>query len=123
MDRITLSGVRAFGRHGANAGERDREQPFDVDLLMYVDLQAASHSDALGDTVNYAAVHAAVVETIRTTSFELLERLAGRLLDELFADARIARAELTIAKPQLLDGATPSVTLIRDNPRHRSSFP
>jgi len=30
--RITVAGIRAEGRHGANPGERDSAQPFVVDL-------------------------------------------------------------------------------------------
>lgn len=123
MDRIALHNVRALGRHGANPGEREREQPFDLDLVMEVDARAAAHSDALDDTVNYAAVHQALVRGVADSSFQLLERLAAHLLDDLFCDARIARAELSIAKPALLDGATPSVTLVRSNPRYRERFP
>ena len=123
MDRIALRGMRVNGRHGANPGERDSEQPFDIDVVFDIDLRAASASDALGDTVNYAEVHADIARAVREQSFELLERLAGYVLDRLFRDARIARAELTVAKPELLDGATPSVTLVRDNPRYRAAFP
>jgi len=113
MDRITLRGVRAFGRHGANPGERDHPQPFEVDLALYVDARAAQRSDRLEDTVNYADVHRRVVRIVETESFVLLERLAAAIADDLFQDARIERAEVTIAKPNLLDGATPAVTIVR----------
>jgi dihydroneopterin aldolase len=123
MDRIALRGVRVLGRHGANPGERERAQPFDVDLVFEIDLRAPQKSDELDDTVNYAHVHKRLVDIVEQRSFVLLERLAGAMLDELFADPRIARAELTIAKPELLGGATPSVTLVRENPRFRAAFP
>lgn len=123
MDLINVNGIRAYGRHGANPGERDAEQPFDVDLLIELDLSAASQSDDLGDTLSYAEVHRRVVGIVQSTSFMLLERLAASIVNELFRDARVARAEVRIAKPQLLDGATPSVLLRRDNPRYRAAFP
>lgn len=123
MDVITLSGVRAYGRHGADPGERDAEQPFDLDIRVEMDLTAASQSDDLGDTLNYAHVHARVVSIVQSTSFMLLERLAAEITSDLFRDARVARARVQIAKPALLDGATPAVTLCRDNPRYRAAFP
>jgi dihydroneopterin aldolase len=119
MDRINLRGVRVYGRHGANPGERDLAQPFDVDVSAEIDLHAASRSDELDDTLDYAALHARIVTAIESTSYQLIERLAGDVLDAVFADHRVARAEVTIAKPGLLDGATPSVTLVRENTRHR----
>lgn len=119
MDRITLRGIRAMGRHGANPGEREREQPLDIDLALEIDLSAAQASDELADTLDYALLHRRLVDLISTTSYALLERLAGDLLEAVFEDARVVRAEVTIAKPGILDGATPGVTLVRENPRRR----
>jgi 7,8-dihydroneopterin aldolase/epimerase/oxygenase len=116
MDRIVLRGVRAYGRHGASPGERDNPQAFDLDVTAEIDLRAAQASDELSDTLDYAELHARLVEIVASTSHALLERLAGDLLAAVFADDRIVRAEVSIAKPGILDGATPSVTLRRANP-------
>src|SRR5579864_4756501 len=110
MDAITLTGIRTYGKHGADPGERDREQPFDVDLEIELDLQKASRTDDLADTLNYAQVHATVVRIVQERSFVLLERLAAEILDAIFVDERIRNASVSLAKPQLLDGATPRVT-------------
>lgn len=122
MDVIAISGVRVYGRHGANLGERDNEQAFDIDVRLELDLSAAARSDELSDTLNYAEVHGRVVEIVQSTSFLLLERLAAEILNALFLDVRVARADVRIAKPRLLDGATPSVQLSRENARYRAAF-
>jgi len=119
MDRIALHGVRVLGRHGVTPQERERPQPFDVDVIAEIDVRAAAASDDIDDTLDYAALHARIVTAVESTSYALLERLAVDVLDAVFADHRVARAEVTIAKPRLLDGATPSVTLVRENTRHR----
>lgn len=123
MDSITLRGICAFGRHGAYDGERDEKQPFEIDLRLETDLRPAEIGDELALAVDYDALHKRVVEVVEQTSFALLERLAGEILKAVFADARIARAELSIAKPGILDGATATVTLVRENPRYRQPFP
>jgi len=123
MDAITLRGMRVLGRHGAYEGERDAEQPFDIELRLELDLRAAERSDALGDTLDYDALHKRIAGIVRQTSFALLERLAAEILAAVFADPRIARAELSIGKPGILDGATAAVTLARENPRYRQTFP
>jgi dihydroneopterin aldolase len=105
--------VRAQGRHGADPREREREQPFDIDIVVEVDASAAERSDELSDTLDYAALHRRLVTVVSGTSFALLERLAGVLLDAVFEDERVRFAQLTIAKPGILAGATPSVTLER----------
>lgn len=123
MDVIALRGIRVYGKHGANPGERDREQPFDLEIVAEMDLTAAEYSDALGDTLNYDELYHRIAGIVQSTSFELLERLAGEILRAIFSDPRVARAEVQIAKPELLDGATPSVRLRRENPRYRAAFP
>jgi dihydroneopterin aldolase len=110
-DTIELRRIRAFGRHGANPGEKDVPQPLDVDVTLEVDLTAARRSDALGDTIDYAKLHATIVRIVGGRSFDLLERLGQELLDAILADARVAGASVRIAKPGLLAGATPAVTL------------
>jgi dihydroneopterin aldolase len=110
-DVISISGIRAFGRHGANAGEKDVPQPFDIDISLEVDLTAARASDALADTLDYSSLHATIVRIVSERSYDLLERLGADLLAALLADARVLRATVRIAKPGLLAGATPAVTL------------
>jgi dihydroneopterin aldolase len=123
MDRITLRDLRISGRHGAYPGERDVEQPFDVRVVADIDLRAAEASDDLGDTLNYDDLRKRITVVVESTSFVLLERLAGEIANELFNDARIAHAAVSIAKPGILDGATAEVTIERDNPRYRRGFP
>ncbi len=109
--RIRLRNVRAYGRHGADSGERDRPQAFDVDVEVELDLRAARRSDLLADTLDYARVHRRVVEIVEQTSFALLERLADEILGDIMQDSRIRSARVTIGKPELLAGSTPSVSI------------
>ena len=108
---VRIREMRFWGRHGANPGERDRPQPFDVDVELEADLSQARATDDLRATIDYAAVHRLIVDAVETTSYALLERLANEILHRLLRDERIATARITIAKPGILDGATPSVTL------------
>jgi dihydroneopterin aldolase len=111
FDTIAVRGIRAYGKHGANPGERDFVQAFDIDLELEVDLTAARASDELADTLDYAALHGSILRAVRERSYRLLERLGDDILTEILRDERIASARLTIAKPRLLGGATPAVTL------------
>ncbi len=117
MDRIAIHDIRAFGRHGWTAEERSTPQRLRIDLELELDLRRAGESDELADTVDYAALHRRIVATVETSSYALLERLGDALLDTIFADRRIVSATLQIAKPGILDGATPAVALRRDNAR------
>lgn len=117
MDRITLRGVRAYGKHGVFAHERECVAPFDLDVTIEADLEAAATSDDLHDTLDYATVHRTLVRIVATSSFALLERLAAELADAVLVDERVRAVEVTVAKPGILDGATPAVTLQRKRTR------
>jgi dihydroneopterin aldolase len=99
--RLRLRDIRAHGRHGADPGERERPQPFNIDIELEVDLERARRSDQLADTVDYAAIHRRIVEIVG----------ADEILADVMRDDRIAAATITIAKPGLLAGATPAVTI------------
>jgi 7,8-dihydroneopterin aldolase/epimerase/oxygenase len=116
LDVIKLAGIRAYGRHGANPGERDRRRLIEIDVVAEIDLRAAAAGDDLAETADYAALRDRLVAIVARTSYALLERLGADLLDAIFTDTRIVRAAVTLSKPHILDGATPSVTLERDNP-------
>jgi len=118
LDAINLRGIRAYGRHGVAPHEREQRQAFEIDVLAEIDLHGPAGSDDLADTVDYAALAERIVAIVATTSYALLERLAGDIVAAVFDDARVARARVTISKPGILAAATPSVTLARENPAH-----
>lgn len=113
MDRIALRGMRVFARHGANPGEQDVPQPFDIDCELEIDLSAAAASDALSDTFDYAWLHRHIAHVAAARRYALLERLGDEIIRDVWRDERVRAIALTIAKPGLLGGATPSVTLRR----------
>jgi dihydroneopterin aldolase len=118
VDRIALRGIRVQARHGADPGERERDQTFEIDIVAEIDLTEAASSDEIEATMHYGRLYRRVVEITKQRSFALLERLASEVLSTIFDDPRVVRAEVTVTKPGRLDGATPAVTLARPNPRY-----
>jgi dihydroneopterin aldolase len=117
-DRIELRGLRLLGTHGVLPEEKDRAQPFQIDLDLGVDLEAASASDRLSDTVDYAVVAdsaAAVVAGSR--SYDLLEALAHAIAGSVLAvDGRIATVTVRLRKlepPMAVDIGTVGVRITR----------
>ena len=97
-DRIEVRGLRLLGVHGVLAEERGRAQPFEVDLDLEIDTAAASISDDLADTVDYAAAIATVAEVVGGAPRNLLESLAGAIAEALLADGRIRSATVAVRK-------------------------
>ncbi|MGI8948498.1 MAG: 2-amino-4-hydroxy-6-hydroxymethyldihydropteridine diphosphokinase [Ornithinimicrobium sp.] len=100
-DVITLTGVRAHGRHGVLESERREGQVFVVDLELGLPLGPAARSDELGRTVNYAEVAALVVEVVEGEPKDLIEAVAGHVADLVLAQQPLVETiAVTVHKPQ-----------------------
>ncbi|GIM97563.1 dihydroneopterin aldolase [Paractinoplanes toevensis] len=97
---IKLSGLRAKGHHGVYDFERAEGQDFVVDVVLELDLAKATETDDVADTVHYGELATALVAVITGEPVNLIETLAGRLLDVCLADQRVEAAEVTVHKPQ-----------------------
>jgi dihydroneopterin aldolase len=92
---IRVRGIRAEGRHGASAGERDDPQPFEVDLE--VEVEAAG--DDLDTTADYREVVAAVLALIEGQPVTLIETLAGRIADAVAGISGVRSCRAVVHKP------------------------
>lgn len=98
-DRITLTGIRAFGHHGVLPHERALGQQFSADVTLFLDLALVGASDQLADTVDYGGVAAAVAEELAGPALDTIEALAHRIADRCTADERVRVVEVTVHKP------------------------
>ncbi len=99
-DRITLSGLRAHGRHGVYAFERERGQLFSVDAVLELDTAPAAAGDDLALTVNYAELAHRLHDVLAGEPVDLLETLAERLARTCLDAGPVRSATVTVHKPQ-----------------------
>ena len=99
MDRITLEGIDVYAHHGVHPAERELGQRFVIDVSLYGDWSAAARSDALHRALDYVAVHQKIRDVTASTSFQLLEALAEVICRALLEDFPVARAVVTVHKP------------------------
>jgi len=105
MDRILLAGIRCTMHVGVSSEERAMPQECVVDLDFELDLTRPSRTDALQDTLNYAAVFKTVHEVACGGGFRLLEGFAGALFEKLCEKHEFRRVCIRIKKPNPpLDG-------------------
>ncbi|HUR78521.1 MAG TPA: dihydroneopterin aldolase [Acidimicrobiales bacterium] len=96
---LEIRGVRVMGTHGVLDDERVNPQPFEFDLDVAFDMRVAGASDALDDTVDYAAVVDAAAAAVTGPWCALLERLALLMGEAVLAvDGRIASVDVVIRK-------------------------
>ncbi|HZA27902.1 MAG TPA: dihydroneopterin aldolase [Actinomycetota bacterium] len=96
---IRLTGIRAEGRHGAADDERQRPQPFVVDLEVVVEAE----TDSLSSTADYRDVAAAVRDVIGGASLVLVETLAMAVARRVAAVPGVMSCRAVVHKPAASD--------------------
>lgn len=84
MGRIEIEGMHFYAFHGHFETERIVGNEFRVDVSLETNCTTASLSDDLNDALNYQEVYNLIGDEMQITS-HLLEHVAGRILDSLFA--------------------------------------
>ena len=98
MGLIQIENMEFYAYHGCYKEERVVGNKFIVDVWLETDLQKASASDDIGDTLNYQMAYEAVKEQMSFKS-HLLEHLAGRILDSLYSKfPEIEKATVKVSK-------------------------
>ncbi len=100
LDSIVLRGIRARGRHGVHALEREQGQEFVVDVTLRLPLVQAAASDDVADTVHYGELADEIVAIVAGDPVNLIETLAARIADAVLRDPRVRLVEVTVHKPQ-----------------------
>jgi len=106
-DAIFVSGLSLHAYHGVMQHEAKVEQTFKLDLVLDIDLAAASHSDKLADTVGYDQVVEVASRAFCSKRYRLVEAAAGAVADAILARfAEVTAVRVTVHKPHAPIAAT-----------------
>ena len=97
---VDIVGLEVFAHHGVHAHERRNGQTFLFDVRLECSSAAAERTDDLADAVDYGAVANRVVELARGGPYDLLERLAAVIADDLVVGYPVDAVTVTVHKPQ-----------------------
>lgn len=97
-DRIFIQRLEFQGSCGVTLEERQFPQPLAVDAELDCDIAAATTTDDVEKTVDYARVAQRIVELGSKEHSCLLETLAERLVSMIFAEFPVERVRLWVRK-------------------------
>jgi dihydroneopterin aldolase len=98
-DKICLRGLSFFAYHGVMPEEITLGQRFLVDADLYKCLRAAGQSDQVEDTINYAEVYQTIQAVVTGERYNLLERLAERVADQILQKFSCDGVRIVVHKP------------------------
>ncbi len=113
---IQLRGLRLMCLCGALPEERDRRQPYEFDIDVVADVDRATISDRLVDTIDYGGVLDRVEGVTATERFDLFERMAQRIAESVLEDQRVKSVVVEARKlrpPVSQDLASSGIRLVR----------
>jgi dihydroneopterin aldolase len=122
-DSVFITGLALHAYHGVMQHEAKVGQTFGLDLVLDIELAAASRSDKLKDTVSYDTVVKTVSEAFCARRYRLVEAAAGAVADAVLQSFPIVRSvRVTVHKPHAPIAATfddVGVTIERARERKR----
>lgn len=98
-DRIDLSGIEVYARHGVLDGEQERAQVFRIDVTVFTDLSRPGETDDLVDSLDYSELALEVREVVGAEQNRLIETVATRVADAMLGHRQVIRTVVTIHKP------------------------
>jgi dihydroneopterin aldolase len=98
MGLIEIEGMHFYAYHGHFEAEQVVGNDFIVNLEIQADCSKAADSDKLDDALNYQAVYT-LIQKEMTIKSRLLENVAKRILDALFAEfPNLQNAKVKVSK-------------------------
>ena len=94
---IALKGLGALANHGVYEFERDRNQRFSADIVMWV--ETAGNADDIAATVSYADIADEAMAVLTGTAVDLIETLAETIASHVMSHEGVVGTEVTVHKP------------------------
>ena len=101
MDIIKLSNIVFYAHHGYYEAERELGQRFELDIEVECDLEQASKTDELGDTVDYRKVYSLAKDTFENYKFKLLETVAEKISQQILDSFNVSAVLIRVRKPHV----------------------
>ena len=94
---IALKGLGALANHGVYDFERDRNQRFSADIVMWV--ETAGTADDIAATVSYADIADEAMAVLTGTAVDRIETLAETIASRGMSHEGVVGTEVTVHKP------------------------
>ena len=102
MDKIYIRDLQLKTVIGTFPHERNAKQDVIINITIFCELDLASKSDSLNDTVNYKEIKLAVKDLVENSEYLLIEKLAGEIANLVLKTDKVEGCTVTVDKPHAL---------------------
>lgn len=101
MDQIKIENLEIYAYHGVFPEEKQKGQPFYLNVTMHTDLRKAGKTDDLTASTHYGEVALLLKEKMTETSYDLIERAAEVCAETILLNFPLIKAvDLEVRKPK-----------------------
>jgi len=102
FDKIRINDLLLRCIIGVNDWERTNKQDVLINVTLHTDLSKPCQTDNLKDSVDYKQVKQEIIAMVESSSFNLIERLAGEIVKICLAHTAINAVMVRVDKPGAL---------------------
>lgn len=100
MDKILLNNLQFYGYHGLLPEENRLGQRFQVDVVLYTDVQKAGQTDNMHDSIHYGQAYEVIQRIVEGEAKNLIEALAEDIAQSLLQKFELLQAcTVKVIKP------------------------
>lgn len=100
-DEIHIDNLEVYAHHGVFPEEKEKGQPFYVNMVLYTDTRAAGQRDELTLSTHYGEVCHLVTEWMQQHTYDLIETVAETAAEQVLLRYPLVQAvDMEIRKPQ-----------------------
>ena len=100
LDQIQIRGLRVYAYHGVKETEKEKGQPFELDIVLWTDVSLSGRTDRLEDTLNYSKVAQKATALLQSEKNNLVERAATRVAEGILEAFPVEGVTVCLKKPR-----------------------
>ena len=100
--KIRVRNLRLRTIVGIYDWEKAEKQDVIINIEFEIDGTKAALSDSISDTLNYKNLNKKIIDTVQSSEFNLLEKLAKTVLDIVMQEEKVLWARVEVDKPGAL---------------------
>jgi D-erythro-7,8-dihydroneopterin triphosphate epimerase len=114
-DKIRINDLQLRCIIGVNDWEHTQKQDVIINVTLYAELHKPCQTDNLNDSVDYKEIKKEIIAMVESSSFNLIERLAGEIAKICLAHHSVEAVQVRVDKPGALRFAkSVGVEIFRD---------
>ena len=100
IDKVSITGIEAFGFHGVFEHEKKEGQEFIVDVEFEYDTSKAIQTDFIEDAIDYGAIALLIKSIVEGEPKNLIEKVADEIAQQILNNFKVNSVKVTLHKPQ-----------------------